>query len=130
MADRTGIGLLYNATPHTIIEIGVGESSPVARSVSVAPLALYDATKPAGCSPLSGYSFPIPPGGDFIVIIRFDTGDRVAASFRTGSVAAPAVYILALLNALIMVKPGGTASDIALNQALSSDAAQPWGKEP
>ena len=131
-----GVGLLYNATASVITNVGVAAIGPAADvmgspdvevevtthavlNAPLAPLTLFPADQATGTSVISGCSFPIPASGLFTVTVQFQTGEQVMASVSTRSQAAPALFIVAFLNGIVVARPSGTATSIAFSRAPS-----------
>jgi hypothetical protein len=118
LAAPLGTGLLFNATASTIITMSTAPQAGA--DISIAPLQLFPASQPAGVSPMAGRSFVIPQGGNFTMTVDFDTGESVIGSISTSSVAAPALFIIAFLNGMIVSKPGGTATALMFTRSQSA----------
>ena len=116
-----GIGLLYNAAGSRIVSVDISPGS--SQREALAPFVLFPASQPTGSSQADGCSFPIPQGGAFSVTINFQSGQQVQASVTTPSQAAPALFIVAFLNGIVVADPTGKATSISFSRGLTGIVA-------
>ena len=112
----SGTALIYNASGATISHVAIG--TVFSQAVTIAALPLLPGSQSEGSSSLSGISFPLPVGNSFNVTINFDTGARVTGTVNNISHAAPAFYLVAFTNGIVVTNPTGRATQIFFDRSI------------